>query len=107
VNAECYPRYQTSDVRVYTKFYTVHDRRDVYMRGGKVEVFADVTRYVQHLIQSSNKDVVRYENGLIVGVTPGKATIKVRNHFYQHFFNETVIIVVILILIYKLYFYKL
>lgn len=71
-------QYQTSDVQVYTKFYTVHQRRDVYMRGGKVEVFADITGYVRHLVQTSDRDVVRYEGSLLRGISPGKATVKVR-----------------------------
>lgn len=70
-------QYQTSDVQVFTKFYTVHQRRDVYMRGGKVEVFADITQYVRHLVQTSDRDVVRFEDGLIRGVSPGKAVVKV------------------------------
>lgn len=77
-NIKCNLQYQTSDVRVYTKFYTVHERRDVYMRGGKVQVFADITSHVSHLIQTSNKDVVKFEGGLLRGVGPGKATVKVR-----------------------------
>mgnify|MGYP001802210007 FL=1 len=47
------------------------------MRGGKVEVFADITGYVRHLVETSNREVVRYENGLLRGVSPGKATVKV------------------------------
>ena len=46
------------------------------MRGGKVEVFADITGYVRHLVETSNREVVRYENGLLRGVSPGKATVK-------------------------------
>ena len=46
------------------------------MRGGKVEVFADITGYVRHLVETSNREVVRYENGLLRGVSLGKATVK-------------------------------
>lgn len=76
-HVECNLQYQTSDIRVYTKFYTVHERRDVYMRGGKVEVFADVTPYVRHLIQTNDRDIVRFEDGMLRGISPGKTSVKV------------------------------
>lgn len=84
-DVDCHLQYQYSDIRVYTKFYTVHERRDVYMRGGKVEVFADITGYVRHLIQTGNRDVVKFEDGMLQGVGPGKTTVKVTLLFYVAF----------------------
>jgi len=55
----------------------VYERRIIYMRGGKVAIYSDITSLVQPLISSSDEAVAQYESGVVRGVSPGTAHLKV------------------------------